>query len=235
MQKELRNILTINTPNPFNLPAPLNSAMGMISNAQAGNVSFPGTLANPNPTPTCGAQNSADDDGGTDDIPKESNHGTETLIYNHVAYHLFSVLMLGPGVFLGYPNRDKYRVWVADLTQNELEAAERSCVDYIDLGKKLLQLLFNKELSEPDNYCRTKSDGKQLLDQMKLKGMRCNVIAVLTVMFFKWWPLDEEVTSPLPPPPFQTHNTHVCSTYSLSLSLSLSQFTFTENFALRRV
>ena len=42
---------------------------------------------------------------------------------------------------------------------------QSNCVDYIDLSKKLLQLLFNKELSEPDNYCCTKSDGKQLLDQ----------------------------------------------------------------------
>ena len=58
----------------------------MIPNVQAGNVSFPGTLANPNPTPMCGAQNSVDDDDGTDDIPKESNHGTETLIYNHFVF-----------------------------------------------------------------------------------------------------------------------------------------------------
>ena len=62
---------------------------------------------------------------------------------------------------------------MADLTQTELDAAERSSTDYVDLGKKLLQLLFSQELSEPDKYCCTKSDGKQLLDQLKLRGIRC--------------------------------------------------------------
>lgn len=78
-----------------------------------------------------------------------------------------SILCIGTGVYLGYPHREKYRCWVADLTQVELDAA------YIDLGKKLLQLLFSQELSEPDKYCCTKSDGKQLLDQLKLQGIRC--------------------------------------------------------------
>ena len=95
------------------------------------------------------------------------------IIRVHVCSWHYTCNYVGPGVYLGYPTREKYRCWVADLTQVELDAAERSSTGYVDLGKKLLQLLFSRELSEPDKYCCTKSEGKQLLDQLKLQGIRC--------------------------------------------------------------
>lgn len=165
MQKELRNILTNTTSSPYNHPGAAKSGgVGYISNSQSA-VNTPGP-------PVINVHNAVDDDLGSDDMTKDSNNGIITCIGGMTAIFMMSVI-IGPGVYLGYPNREKYRYWVADLTQNELDTAERSSTDYIDLGKKLLHLLFSQELSEPDKYCCTKSDGKQLLDQLKLQGMRC--------------------------------------------------------------
>ena len=151
VQKELRSILTNTTSSPYN---------------------HPGAAKSINGPPVINVHNTVDDDLGSDDVTKDSNNGIITCIGGMIAIFMMSVI-IGPGVYLGYPNREKYRYWVADLTQNELDTAERSSTDYIDLGKKLLQLLFSQELSEPDKYCCTRSDGKQLLNQLKLQGMRC--------------------------------------------------------------
>ena len=153
VQKELRNILTNTTSSPYNHPGAAKS------------VNIPGS-------PVINVHNAVDDELGSDDVTKDANNGIITCIGGMIAIFMMSVI-IGPGVYLGYPNRENYRYWVADLTQNELDTAERSSTDYIDLGKKLLQLLFSQELSEPDKYCCTKSDGKQLLNQLKLQGMRC--------------------------------------------------------------
>ncbi len=56
--------------------------------------------------------------------------------------------------------------------------------DYESMAKKLFQLIFAKELDEkPKMICCTHSDGKQLLNQEHLKGIRCkcNVSSVCTV------------------------------------------------------
>ena len=44
------------------------------------------------------------------------------------------------GVFLGYPSKEKYFVWVANLSQEKLSRAEGSAVNYTNLGKRLFQV-----------------------------------------------------------------------------------------------
>ena len=94
---------------------------------------------------------------------------------------IYYTCYVGPGIYLGYPNKEKYRVWITDLSQSDLSAAERSSTEYTDLGKKLLQLVFRRELNEPDRFCCTKSEGKELLDQLKLQGIRCKHYMCLLV------------------------------------------------------
>jgi hypothetical protein len=64
-------------------------------------------------------------------------------------------------------------VWIDSLSQQRLEEAEKSATDYISLGKLLLQIIFSKELEEAGKWCCTKSKGRQILDQEKLRGIRC--------------------------------------------------------------
>ena len=95
--------------------------MKCLSNAKA-------TLSSPVRQPSPSTQNAVEDDLGSDEKSNIQNGNT-----------LLSILcnIIGPGVYLGYPTTEKYRCWVADLSQTELDAADRSSAD---LGKKLLQL-----------------------------------------------------------------------------------------------
>ncbi len=77
--------------------------------------------------------------------------------------------------------KEKFRVFVPGITYKQLEVAEMA-MDYHSMSKKLLQLIFAKELEEkPDKICCTYSEGKELLDQEVLKGIRCkcNVMYVV--------------------------------------------------------
>ncbi len=56
--------------------------------------------------------------------------------------------------------------------------------DYESMAKKLFQLTFAKELDEkPKMICCTHSDGKQLLNQEHLKGIRCKCLYVQFMNF----------------------------------------------------
>ena len=76
------------------------------------------------------------------------------------------------GCYLGYPQKEKYKVWIDNLSQQRLEEAEKSATDYISLGKLLMQIIFSKELEEAERWCCTKSKGRKILDQDKLRGIR---------------------------------------------------------------
>ncbi len=58
------------------------------------------------------------------------------------------------------------------LTYKQLEIAE-TAADYDSMAKKLFQLIFASKLEVPDRICCTHSEGKQLLDQELLRGIRC--------------------------------------------------------------
>ena len=75
------------------------------------------------------------------------------------------------GVFLGYPEREKHRVWV-ECNKEDILAAESSAGDYGQLANSLLDLVFKEELLTPNNYCCTASKGKELLNEERMKGIR---------------------------------------------------------------
>ena len=44
------------------------------------------------------------------------------------------------GVYFGYPNKEKFRIWIPSLTEEELANAEGATQDYGTVGKKLFQV-----------------------------------------------------------------------------------------------
>ena len=86
-----------------------------------------------------------------------------------MVYHLL-------GTYLGYTKKPKYRVWVPNLTETQLCNIESAASDPETLAMKLFQYIFKSELetlSKADDVCCTKSDGKRLLNQDYLRGIRC--------------------------------------------------------------
>ena len=82
-------------------------------------------------------------------------------------YHLL-------GTYLGYTKKSKYRVWVPNLTEVQLRIIESEASDPETLAMKLFQYIFKSELeTKADDVCCTKSDGKRLLNQDYLRGIRC--------------------------------------------------------------
>ena len=76
-------------------------------------------------------------------------------------------------MYLGHSNKDKYRVFVPNITTMDLDRAERGTSDHITLVKRLLQLLFSKELEEPDKFCCTPSESRELLNPNIMEGIFC--------------------------------------------------------------
>jgi len=83
-------------------------------------------------------------------------------------------IILSTGSYLGYENKLKYRVWIPHSLQ-EIKHLECTTTDYKSLANKLFQLVCKTELNEcPDSdVCCTYSDGENLIDQEKLRGIRC--------------------------------------------------------------
>ena len=46
----------------------------------------------------------------------------------------------GQGVYVGYPSKEKYRVWIPDVSATDISKAESRAADYEGLGKILLQV-----------------------------------------------------------------------------------------------
>lgn len=85
------------------------------------------------------------------------------------------------GVFLGYPEKDKHRVWV-QCKKEDILAAESSAGDYNQLANALLDIVFKEELLTPDKYCCTSSKGKELLDEEKMRGIRSRFITTKSAL-----------------------------------------------------
>ena len=85
------------------------------------------------------------------------------------------------GVYIGMKNTrpsDNLKVWVPGLTKEKLKEIESAnCEDAIALAKGLFLQVFQDELAnKPELVCCTTSDGKELLDQDLLIGIRCKCI-----------------------------------------------------------
>ena len=73
------------------------------------------------------------------------------------------------GVYLGYPNRKKYRVFILHVSPEKLALVETETGSYERLAKKLLRLVFKDILeTDPNSVCCTQSEGRTLLDQQYL-------------------------------------------------------------------
>ena len=70
---------------------------------------------------------------------------------------------------------DNLKVWVPQLTKEKLREIElTNCEDEVSLAKGLFLNVFQEELAtNPDLFCCTVAEGKQLLDQELLRGIRC--------------------------------------------------------------
>lgn len=95
--------------------------------------------------------------------------------------HCYSILYMCIGCYLGYPQKEKHRVWCA-ISQERLEQLEKSAADYVSLAKLLLQAIFSKELEAAERWCCTKSKGRQLLDQDQLRGIRCKYMYMYIII-----------------------------------------------------
>lgn len=71
-------------------------------------------------------------------------------------------------------------MWIS-LDVDLLRSIEKRADSYSNMGVELLDLVYQSELKEPNNYCCTKSKGKELLDQTKLNGIRCKESYVIVM------------------------------------------------------
>ena len=76
------------------------------------------------------------------------------------------------GFYIGYPNKEKHCVWVSGVLQSDLNEIDKLGSDYNGLATDLLELLFEREMLNPDNYCCTQSKRKMLLSQELLSEIR---------------------------------------------------------------
>ena len=104
--------------------------------------------------------------------------------YDIVYYQRFHAA----GFYIGYPNKEKHRVWVSGVVQSDLNEIDKLGTDYNGLATDLLELLFKREMLTPDNYCCTQSKGKMLLNQELLRGIRRKLknISVLSRRLLGW-------------------------------------------------
>ena len=87
-----------------------------------------------------------------------------------------ALYFMSTGSYLGYENKPKYRVWVPYSSQ-EIKRLEGAATDYKTLAIKLFKLVCKSELSKcPDDICCTHSDGRNLIDQEKLRGIQCKLV-----------------------------------------------------------
>ena len=75
------------------------------------------------------------------------------------------------GVYLGFPNKKRYRVYVSHVSPKALFDTEREA-----------RSLFKEVEEDPDHVCCTPSKGRQLLDQDLLNGIRCKYCTLKIVI-----------------------------------------------------
>lgn len=88
-------------------------------------------------------------------------------------------------VFLGFPDKEMYRVKV-DLPLQEIVKAERATSDAVSLSRELFSAIFKEELetSPLEVNCTKTNDKTRILDQDLLRGIRCenHSYCILTVL-----------------------------------------------------
>lgn len=92
-------------------------------------------------------------------------HNTDSSIYfiKMTALALYSSDIVyyqrfhAAGFYIGYPNKEKYRIWVSGVVQSDLHEIDKLGTDYNGLATDLLKLLFKREMLTPDNCCCTQS------------------------------------------------------------------------------
>lgn len=67
------------------------------------------------------------------------------------------------------------------VSYDDFVLADKQGGDYEVLATRLLELFFKTELLNPDDYCCTASKGKEMLDQERLRGIRCKLFHVKTL------------------------------------------------------
>jgi len=81
------------------------------------------------------------------------------------------------GGYLGYATREKFRVRVPHISDQQIYAAEKASGNAEQLAMKLFLLVFKGALEEkPSAICCTESKGKELLNQDYLRGIRCRFV-----------------------------------------------------------
>ena len=102
--------------------------------------------------------------------PEHSQTGVLFFKYMGRGFMIYSFA----GTYLGYANKEKYRVYAQSITASDVTRAEEGATDYATLGKKLLPVVDLEE--RPHDICCTQSEGRELLDQQLLKGIRCELV-----------------------------------------------------------
>ena len=70
---------------------------------------------------------------------------------------------------------------VSHITDKQVGDIEQSSGNAEQLARKLFVLIFRDALEErPNSVCCTESDGKELLDQEYLHGIRCRFVYNIT-------------------------------------------------------
>ena len=85
---------------------------------------------------------------------------------------LFNFVSVDHGCYIGF--KPNFTVWVPSITSQKLQEMELAAEDEADLARKLFIAIFKEDLeSRPNDVCCTEADGKELLNQQYLQGIRC--------------------------------------------------------------
>ena len=76
------------------------------------------------------------------------------------------------GVYIGYTNKERYRVWVTG-DADHFRAIEKRASSYTAMGVELLTFVFKSELKNAKAFCCTPSKDREVLNPVKLQGIRC--------------------------------------------------------------
>ena len=76
----------------------------------------------------------------------------------------------------------KFRAWIpGEAAADNLMSIEKRSNSYTAMGVDLLSFVFNAELQNAKKFCCTPSKDRELLDQIKLKGIRCKNVCMIRV------------------------------------------------------
>ena len=87
---------------------------------------------------------------------------------------LFNYVSVEHGCYIGF--KPNFTVWVP-ISSQKLQEIELAAEDETDLARKLFIIIFKEDLERrPNEICCTEAEGKELLNQQYLQGIRCKFI-----------------------------------------------------------